>query len=189
VAKIGREARKILGKSSKIKAVKEFSKVLHDGQGFVLLNNRGLSVEDATNLRAKCRENNVRLKVMKNRLFKRALTQAQIDPEQFGDLLKDQTIIAVGMEDPVTPAKVVSEFLKDHEGKMEVKGGFIEGRVVDAAAVDALSKLPGRDELLAKMLGSMQAPVQNVVYALHQSVSKVVYAVDAYRRKQEENAA
>lgn len=185
---MGREARKRRGKAPKIKAVKELTQHLKNGQGFLLLNNKGLTLAEATTLRAKLRENNVVLKVIKNTLLARALKRAGYNPKQFEHLLKDETVVAIGMDDPVTPAKLLVDFIKDHE-KLMVKGGYVEGQILDAAGVVELSKLPGREELLQRLLGSLQSPAQNLVYALNACVSQPVYLLDAVRRQKEEEAA
>lgn len=183
MAKPGREARKRRGRAPKLAAVEEMVGTLSKGQGFILCNNKGLTLAQATALRAKMRGNKVALKVVKNTLLRRAMEQAGQDPAPYKHLLTYETVIAVG-QDPVTPAKLLVEFAKDHD-KLEIKGGSLDGKVLDKAGVEMLSKLPGREELIARLMGSMQAPVQNVVYALHAAVAKVVYAVDAHRRKLE----
>jgi large subunit ribosomal protein L10 len=185
MAKLGREARKTRGRAPKIKVIDEMTEILKSGHGFVLANNKGLTLAEATELRVQCREANVKLKVVKNTLLRRSLDNAGIESGQFESLLKLETVIAVGLEDPISPAKVLAQFLKKHENKLEFKGGYLEGNLIDAAGVEVLSQMPGRDELLSKMLGSLQAPVQNLVYALNACVGKVVYAVDAYKRKLE----
>lgn len=188
LAKLGREAKKIRGKATKIAVVERVAKLIQDTPGMVLCNNKGLTLSQATALRAKLRDNKVVFRVVKNTLLKRALEKAGHDPAILEDKLKLETVVAFGLEDPVTPAKLLAEYAKDNE-KLEIKGGLLDGKALSKEQVISLSKLPGREELLAQMLGSMMAPVQNVVYALNQSVSKVVYAVDAYRRKKEEEAA
>ncbi len=188
MAKLGREARKRRGRAPKIEVVAQLTELLKSEHGFILVNNRGLSVAQATELRAKFRENNVAFKMVKNTLLKRALDDSGVDSTQFDDLLKRETMIAIGHDEPVTPAKVLTEFLKNNEDVLEIKGGYLDGKVIDPAGVEALSKLPSKEELIAKMLGSLQAPTQNLVYALYQTVAKVVYAVDAHRRKLEDAA-
>lgn len=187
MAKTGREARKRRGLAPKKAAVGALATTLKAGHGFILINNLGLTLAQATKLRAKARENQVVIKVIKNTLLRRALADAGFDPEQFDHLLVRETVVVIGMEDPVTPAKLISEFAKDSE-KLEIKGGWLDGKVLDAAAVEGLSKLPSRDELLCRLLGSLQAPAQNFVYALNATVSKPVYVLDAIRRQKEEAA-
>lgn len=183
MAKLGREARKRRGRAPKVKAVDAVSAVLGDGKTFILCNNKGLTLSQATALRKTLREKGVGLKVVKNTLLKLALTQKGVDVTQFKKLLKEQTMVAVGT-DPVTPAKLLLDFAKTND-KLQVKGGFLDGKVLSAADVEGLSKLPSKEQLIARLMGSMMAPAQNLVYALNQTVGKVVYATDAYRRKLE----
>lgn len=188
MAKPGREARKHRGKAPKEAVVAFVATLLGKGHGFLLCNNKGLSLAEATALRAKLRENKVVLKVVKNTLLKRALEKQGIDPAQFGTLLTRETVLAIGLDDPVTPAKILVEYAGKNE-KLEIKGGYLDEKVLTAADVDSLSRIPGREELLQRFLGSLQSPPQNFVYALNATVSNVVYALDAIRRKKEEEAA
>jgi len=183
MAKLGREARKTRGRAPKIAAVEEMAAVLTRGNGFVLCNNKGLTLAQATSLRKKMRDSKVTVKVIKNTLLRKAMEKAGQNPDPVKHLLNYETVVAVG-EDPVTPAKLLLEFAKTND-KLEIKGGYLDGKALDKSGVEALSKLPGKNELIARMLGSMMAPAQNLVYALNQTVAKVVYATDAYKRKLE----
>lgn len=189
MAKSGREARKRIGKAPKAKQVTGLEKVLKPGHGFLLATNKGLTVEQITKLRAEGRAKKVGIKVAKNRLLRIALKNLGYDPGPLGSLLKGQTLLFSGVEDPITPAKVLVQATKDTPEKIEIKGGFFEGKVLSAKEVTALSEMPGREALLGRLLGSMMAPAQNTVYALNQAAAKVVYAVDAHRRKLEEGGA
>ncbi len=188
MAKPGREARKRRGLAPKEAVVAFAAGLIEKGHGFLLCNNKGVTLAEATALRAKLRENNVALKVVKNTLLKRALEKNGIDPGQFGTLLTRETVLAVGLEDPVVPAKLIAEFCKKNE-RFEIKGGYLDGAVLDAAKVQELAQLPGREELLQRFLGSLQAPAQNFVFALNATVSNPVYVLDAIRRKKEEEEA
>jgi large subunit ribosomal protein L10 len=187
MAKLGREATKRRGRAPKEKAVAELAKVLQLGNGFLLANNKGLTLGQATALRKKMRENKTVVKVIKNTLIRRALVAAGIDVAPLEHLLKRETIVFVGLEDPVTPAKLLLEYAKDNE-KIEVKGGYLQGKALDAKGVEGLSKLPGREQLLQRFLGSINSPIQKFVYALHATVAKPVYLLDAVRRQKEEAA-
>ncbi len=200
MAKPGREAKKRRGKSSKIVVVDIVTKALQEGHGMVLLNNNGLSVAKVTALRDTLRDSNVFIKVVKNTLLLRSLEAAGIDLKDAaakGGMSEDEanalftrcTMVAIGMDDPVSPAKLLTKFQEENEGKIELKGGYLDGELLTAARIADLAKLPSREELIARMMGSMNAPAQNLVYALNATVSKVVYAMDAYRRKLEESNA
>lgn len=187
MAKLGREARKRRGRAPKAKAVEAVTAALKSGQGYILANNKGLTLSQATALRKKLRDNKVQLKVVKNTLLRIALKNAGYDIDKINHLLTFETMVAIGA-DPVTPAKLLLEFAKDNE-KLVIKGGFLDGDALDYNGVVALSKLPGREELLQRLLGSLMAPAQNFVYALNATVSKPVYLLDAIRRQKEEAAA
>jgi large subunit ribosomal protein L10 len=190
MAKLGREARKRRGLAPKKAAVAEVVTALKAGQGFILLNNKGLTLGQATNLRARARDAKVYIKVVKNTLLRRALDQVGVDSDSLKHLLKRETVLAIGLEDPVTPAKLLTQFVSEKDNdKLEIKGGYLDGKVLDATEVDQLSKLPGRDELLGRLLGSISAPAQNFVYALNAVVSKPVYLLDAIKRQKEEQSA
>ena len=86
--------------------------------------------------------------------------------------------------DPVAPAKLISEFIKDNR-IMEIKGGLVEGKVIDADAVKALANLPPREVLIARLLGSMQSPITGFVNVLQGNIRNLVYALDAVRQQKE----
>lgn len=161
-------------------AVKE---KLSQAKSIVVADYRGLSVSEMTTLRAKLREEGVELRVIKNRLAKIALKESDMDT--MDEHLKGMTTIAFGMSDPVSPAKVLSEFAKDNE-KLRILAGQMDNQVLDAAGIAELAKLPSRDVLLGRLLGSLTSPVQKLAYGLNQTVAKVVYAVDAVGRKKAE---
>lgn len=163
-----------------VTAVKE---KLSQAKSIVVADYRGLSVAEMTTLRAKLREEGVELRVIKNRLAKIALKESDMDT--MDEHLKGMTTIAFGMNDPVSPAKVLSEFAKDNE-KLRILAGQMDNQVLDAAGIAELAKLPSRDVLLGRLLGSLTSPVQKLAYGLNQTVAKVVYAVDAVGRKKAE---
>ncbi len=186
MAKLGREPRKRRGRAPKEAAVAHMVGLLESGQGFLLLRNKGLTYGQATELRAKAREQKVAIKVMKNTLFKHALRQTNVDPEPFDQMLKKETMVVIGLEDPVTPAKLVADFVKAHEEKIEVKGGYFDGQVLDPSGVETLATIPPREILLQRLLGSFLSPVQKTAFALNAIAGKPVYLLDALRRKKEE---
>ena len=134
---------------------------------------KGLKVEELTELRNKFREAGIDYKVYKNTLVRRAAAEVG-NMAQFDDVnLVGTNAIAFGYEDPVAPAKIVNDFAKTHP-KLELKMGFVEGEFYDAENIKKLAEIPSRDELIAKLLGSLKAPVSNFVYL-----------VDAIAKKQE----
>lgn len=139
----------------------------------------GTSVKDTEALRKLCRAAGVEYQVIRKTLMDRAFSQAGItglDTKQFNKAVAT----AIGFDDEVAPAKVLSNFAKDHEA-FTLVGGVLEGQYVDGAKVIALSKLPSREELLAKLVGSLNAPVSGLVNVLHGNLRGLVYALNAIR--------
>jgi large subunit ribosomal protein L10 len=188
MAKPGKIPTKRRGRVFKTSTVGELEKLLSKGDGIVLMNNRGLTVAQTGELRRQLRANNVAVKVAKNTLIKRALESSGYEVGPIEPLLTGPTMLAVGMSDPVSPAKLVTAFLKTAEDKLEIKGGLLEKKLLSAAKVGDLAKLPSREELVARMLGSLQAPAQNMAYALNACVSQVAWALAARQRQLEEES-
>jgi large subunit ribosomal protein L10 len=186
MAKLGKTPTKRRGRTYKVTAVEELERLFAQGDGIVLMNNKGLTLGEATALRAQMRANKVAVKVAKNTLIRLALRNTGYDTAEVEKALVGPTILAIGLADPVSPAKGVTEFLKTYEEKLEIKGGLLEKKFLDRAKVEALAKLPGREQLIAQMLGSLQAPAQNLCYALNACVTQFAWALSAYQRKLEE---
>ena len=146
----------------------------------VLIDYRGLTVEEVTNLRNKFREAGVEYRVLKNTMIRRAVDA--LGMEGLEPVLEGPTAVAFGMEDAVAPAKIISDFIKETE-KTEIKAGVLEGKVVDVAAVKALASLPSREVLLAKVLGSMNAPITGFVTALSGNIRNLLYVLNAIGEK------
>ncbi|MGF1573237.1 MAG: 50S ribosomal protein L10 [Sumerlaeia bacterium] len=192
MAKIGREARKKIGKNPKLATVNELKSLFEVGDGIVFMNNNGITLKQATAFRKQLRDKKVAVKVAKNTLIKIALKESGIEIGDFESKFVGPTVVAVGLEDPITPAKSILNYLKDNETvPLEVKGGILksEGKILDAAGVEQLSKLPGREEMIAMLLGSLNAPAQNLCYAMNNSVAKFAWALQALTTKLEAEAA
>lgn len=152
----------------------------------VFLDYKGMTVEQATKLRASFRKAGVEYKVVKNTLVKHALKDSSYGTK-LDDVLVGMTGIAWSYEDPSAAAKVVKAFKKD-EGeagdKLKIKAGLIEGTILDAKAVeDQLATMPGKDELRAKLLATLQAPLQNFVMLLNAPAQNFVYVLSAKERQ------
>lgn len=153
--------------------VAEIAEKLQKSASCVVVDYKGLKVEELTELRNKFREAGIDYKVYKNTLVRRAAAEVG-NMAQFDDVnLVGTNAIAFGYEDPVAPAKIVNDFAKTHP-KLELKMGFVEGEFYDAENIKKLAEIPSREELIAKLLGSLKAPVSNFVYL-----------VDAIAKKQE----
>ena len=174
-----------MARPEKVAVVNEVYEKLTKAQSVVLVDFRGLTVQEATELRKKLREAGVELRVTKNTLTRLAAEKA--DLKDLHAYLEGPTALAFGYEDPVSPAKILSDFAKDHK-KLELKGGVLEGKVIDQAMVAALAELPTRDVLLGQLVGLMQAPIRNLAYVLSAPIRNTVYVLDAVRQKKGEVA-
>ena len=148
---------------SKKAQVAEVVEILKAAETGVLVDYRGLNVEEDTNLRNKLREANVKYFVIKNTLLGRAAKDAGL--EGLEDALHGPTAIAVSDEDAVAPAKVLAEFAKGNE-KLEIKAGFMDGAVMSLDEIKTLAATPNKETLIAKMMGSLNAPVSNLTRLL-----------------------
>lgn len=129
----------------------------------VIVDYRGLTVEEVTELRKQLREANVEMKVIKNSILSRAAKKAGLDG--LDEVFTGPTAVAFSNEDVVAPAKIIDEFSKNAKA-LEIKGGIIEGKVASVEEILALAKLPNREGLLSMLLSVLQAPVRNVAYAV-----------------------
>ncbi len=151
-----------LNREDKQAVVAEVSAQVAKAQTMILAEYRGIAVGDLTKLRAKAREQKVYLRVLKNTLARRA-----VEGTTFAGLAEQMTgpLIYGISEDAVAAAKVVNDFAKGND-KLIIRSGAFDGKVLDKAEVQALANIPSREELLAKLLGVMQAPVSGFARAL-----------------------
>jgi large subunit ribosomal protein L10 len=138
--------------------VAEIAEKFRASKSTVIVDYRGLNVAEVTELRKRLREAGVEFKVYKNTLTRRAL--AEVGLEGLNDVFTGPNAIAFSNEDVVAPAKILSEFAKDHEA-LEIKAGVIEGNIATLEEINALAKLPSREGLLSMLLSVLQAPIRN----------------------------
>lgn len=164
--------------------VAEVSKQVESAQALILAEYRGVGVAKLTDLRSKARESGVYLRVLKNTLVKRA-----VEGTPFADLAGDMTgPLIFGMsEDPVAVAKVLNNFAKEND-LFVIKSGALPNEKMDEAKIKALASLPSREELLAKLMGTMQAPVAKFVRTLNEVPTKFVRGLAAVRDQKEAQA-
>lgn len=147
----------------------------------------GLTVAQDTELRRKLREAGVSYQVVKNTMTRIAAKEAGLDG--LDDIFNGTTALAIAGDDVVAPAKVICDFIKenklDEAGKLFVKAGILDGRVIDTEEVKALASLPSREVLIAKILGSMQAPISGTVNVLQGVIRNAVYVLEAIRQQKE----
>ena len=150
---------------NKKQVVADILEKLQKAQSVVIVHYSGITVENVTKLRNQFRENGVEYCVLKNTLVKRALHEMGITG--LDEHLEGPSAFAFGMNDPVAPAKVVYDFVeKNKTDCISVKAGLMGEEIMDEKAVKALSMLPSREVLLARLVGSLKAPISNLVYAL-----------------------
>jgi len=157
--------------------VAEVAKEVAGAQAIVMVENRGMKVADMTQLRAKARASGVYFRVVKNTLVRRAVEKTPF--ATLADKMVGPLAYGIG-PDPVAVAKVLNDFAKGHE-KFVIAGGAMPGRMMSTKQIAALASLPSRDELIAKLLGTMQAPVTKLVRTLNDVPSKFVRALAAVR--------
>ena len=153
----------------------------------VFLDFTGMKVEHVTKLRAEFRKVGVEYKVVKNTLVKHALKDVSYS-KSLDDVLAGTTGIAWSYEDPAAGARVVKAFRKDPAGeKLRIKAGLVEGSILDAKGVEEqLATMPGKNELRALLLATLQAPLQNFVALLAAPTQNFVYLLSAKEREQAE---
>lgn len=149
----------------KAPVVEEIKGYVANAKSAVLVDYRGLTVEQDTALRKQLREEGVVYKVYKNTLLKRAFEGT--DFAQLDKHLDGPTAIAFGIEDATAPARVLSKFVKDIE-VLEFKGAVIEGEYYDVDGVKTIANIPSRDVLISKLLGSLQSPITNLARVIKQ---------------------
>jgi len=174
-----------LNRSEKAVVVEEVGAVIASAQAIIVAEYRGLGVGAITNLRRQARGSGVYLRVLKNTLARRAV--AGTPYEGLADQLVGPLIYGIS-KDPVAAAKVLNDFAKGND-KLVLKAGAMPNFVMDAAAVKALASMPSRDELLATLLGTMQAPIATFVRTLNEVPGKFVRTLAALEKKKAEEAA
>lgn len=149
--------------------VDEISEKIKTAHAAVLVDHRGLTVEQDTQLRRQLREAGVSYKVYKNTMMKRAFEGT--DFAELDKLLDGPSALALAEEDVTAPARVLVKFAKTAD-KLEIKGAVIEGTYYDVAGVEELAKVPSREELLGRLFGSWKSPISNIARVLNQIAEK-----------------
>ena len=157
--------------------VAEVAKQVAGAQAIVMVENRGMAVADMTRLRAKARASGVYFRVVKNTLVRRAVAETPF--ASLADRMVGPLAYGIG-PDPVAVAKVLNDFAKGNE-KFVITGGGMPGQVMSARDIAALAALPSREELIAKWLGTMQAPIAKFVRTLNEVPSRFVRTLAAVR--------
>ena len=166
----------------KKKVVEEILEKIEKAQSMVLVDYRGLNVEEVSDLRNKYREAGVEYKVYKNNMMKLAFKEAGL--EDFNEFLKGPSAVAFSMEDAVSAAKVTNEFAKAND-KLEIKAGIVDGDIIDVEGVKALASIPSREVLIAKVLGGLNAPIAGFANVLQGNMRGLVCALNQIAEQKE----
>lgn len=145
--------------------VEEISANIKDAQSVVIVDHRGLTVAEDTELRKQLREAGITYKVYKNTMMNFAFKGT--DCEGLTTYLEGPSAIAISKDDATAPARILCNFAKNAKA-LEIKGGVVEGTVYDSKGIEAISNVPSREELLGKLLGSIQSPITNLARVLNQ---------------------
>ncbi|MFA5076414.1 MAG: 50S ribosomal protein L10 [Patescibacteria group bacterium] len=170
-------------RQQKEKAVSEIAAILKKMKAAVFANFDGLKVKEIDELRKLCRQEKIDYVVAKKTLLGRAFKEVDlknVDPKT----IDGGIATVVGYEDEVAPAKLLATFAKNHQA-LKINGGILENKFVDAAVVNSLAKLPSKLELLAKMVGSIKAPLSGLANVLQGVPRNLVYALKAIQDKKQ----
>ncbi|MBX2847029.1 MAG: 50S ribosomal protein L10 [Acidiferrobacterales bacterium] len=170
-----------LNLDQKKQVVEDVSAVVSNAKTAIVAEYRGLTVEQMKTLRREAHENNVYVKVVKNTLLRRAVKDtdfACLDEHLVGPLA------FAASEDPVAVAKVINKYSKEYDA-LDIKAGSMSGSLLSEGEIKALAQLPSREELLAKLMGTMQAPIAKFVQTLNEVPTKFVRGVAAVRDSKE----
>lgn len=167
---------------AKSQNVEEIKEKISKAQSVVLVDYRGLTVEQLTELRSNYRKAGVEYKVYKNTMMRFAFKDAGL--EDFNEFLKGPSAIAFGYDDPVQVAKITAEFAKTNT-KLEIKAGIVDGKVINLEGVKNLANLPPREVLIAQVLGGFNAPIQGFANVLQGTIRSLAIVLNAISEKQE----
>lgn len=159
------------GKNRQLKEAKvqEIKEKFEKAQSIVLASYQGLNVEEDTELRKKLREAGVEYKVYKNTLV--TLASKELGLEGIAEYLEGPVSVAIGYDDATAPARILNDFAKDHK-KLQLKAGIVEGQIFDEAKIKELASIPPKEVLVAKLLGSLKAPLSKFVYLINAIAEK-----------------
>jgi len=170
-------------KAFKEKKIKMINELVSKAKVAIVSDYKGLSVEEITDLRRRLQEEKGDFTVIKNTLTKIAIKGTEF--EKLEEFLVGPSAIALGFEDEVAPAKVLTKFIKEKK-KTTIKGGVLDGKILTADEVKEISNLPSKQELLAQILAGINSPAQGLVNTVNGVAKALVTAMDAVRKQKEE---
>jgi large subunit ribosomal protein L10 len=167
--------------AKKKETVKNLKESLSKAKLAVISDYKGFTVKEITDLRKRLYKEKAELKVVKNTVLSRAMDDAAY-PSNIKDQMKGTTALLLGYGDPVSPLKIVVDFIKEIE-KGDIRSGLIESTYAQKDDLVKISKLPGREVLIAKVVGGMKSPMYGLVNVLQGTIRGLVYALNAYKDK------
>lgn len=172
-----------LTRDEKIKFVEGLQKEMDEAKSFIMSRYMGLSVDEITEIRRELRKNNVDMKVMKNTLVKIALQNKGYKEE--AAKLAGPIAYYFDKEDEIRPIKIIKELSKKYD-KLEFVAGILEDKFYNEAQLEELSKIPSKNELVAKLVGSLNSPIYGFYYAMRYNLAALLRALDGIREKKEQ---
>ena len=167
--------------TQKKQQVEDLAALLKSSVAGVLVDYKGINVANDTKLRRELRAAGVNYSVIKNTLLRRAVEKA--DLKDLDDILTGTTALAVCENDAVAAAKILNKYAEGSKGAFKIKGGFVEGKVIDAQSVEALAKLPAREELVAMVLRGFNAPISGFANVLNGNLRGLAIALNQIAEK------
>jgi len=167
-------------KPEKIEVVEVLKEKFSTAEGFVLADYTGLTVEEANGLRGKCKEADIEYKVIKNTLAKIAVKEANLEGVE--DFIDGPTAVALSVKDSIAPARVLAAFMREVQ-KMAFRGGYLDGRAYSADEIKEISRLPGKEGLIAQLMGALNAPMAQIVWNLEGNLRNLVSVIDQISKK------
>lgn len=167
----------MITREQKEEIVSNIAEKIKESKAIVFTDYRGLSVEEMTEIRKELREKGIVLKVMKQSLFKLAVKKAGADIEVEG--LKDHPVAIAFGNDEVDPAKTIHEFSKKHEN-LEMIGGALNGKTISMEELKSLALMPSREEMYAKVVGSLASPIRGIMGVLQGNLRGIVSVLNQY---------
>ncbi|HEY3874870.1 MAG TPA: 50S ribosomal protein L10 [Candidatus Kapabacteria bacterium] len=176
-------------REEKAEVVSELREVIDRASGMYFTDFEGMTVEQTTRLRTELRKAGLSFKVAKNTLIRRALDESGKLSDDVRKSLVRQTGVAFGFDDPVAPARILRDFIEKNQDRPALKLAYIEGQTYPGKDLKKVAAFPTKKDVMASIVGSLQAPMQGIVSVLGALQRDIVYLVDAIEKKKGEAAA
>ena len=163
--------------------VASLTEKMKESSSGIFVDYKGINVFNDTKLRRELREANVDYAVYKNTMLRFAAKNVGFDA--LDPIFKGTTAFAVSRDDQVLPAKILCEYAKKSNGKFKIKAGFVDGKAISSAEVTALSELPPKEMLLARVVGGLNAPISGLVTVLNGNIRGLAVALNAIREQKQ----